>query len=130
MQPIFLTAADVLQIHAHQIQMYGGDVALRDLGLLQSAVAMPQAMFGGHYLHEFPAGMAAAYLFHIAKNHAFVDGNKRAALASSLVFLKLNGFELDAQDKQIEETVLAVACGHMSKDELGLWLSRHIKSTT
>src|SRR5689334_8259996 len=93
--PLFLTLDEVLQLHAHQIQTYGGSEGLRDRGLLESAVVQPQATFAGQYLHEDLAAMAAAYLYHIVANHPFIDGNKRTGMHAADVFLRLNGFELD-----------------------------------
>jgi death-on-curing protein len=78
--PTFLTVEDVPQIHAYQIKHFGGDPAVLDRGLLESAVAQPEQAFGGEYLHADLAAMAAAYLYHLVKNHAFADGNKRPGL--------------------------------------------------
>jgi len=75
MEPVFLTLEDILQIHAEQIDIYGGTHGIRDLNGLESAVATPQASFGGEYLHSTIPAMAAAYLFHICQNHPFLDGN-------------------------------------------------------
>ena len=86
-EPEFLTVEDVLQIHDEQLSAYGGATGIRDQGLLESAVAMPQASFGGAYLHEDLPHMAAAYAFHIAQNQPFLDGNKRTGLVAALVFL-------------------------------------------
>ena len=86
-EPLFFSLDQALLIHTDQIRPYGGSHGLRDLGLLSSALAMPRASFGGVYLHTSLAEMAAAYLFHIAPNHPFLDGNKRAALATVLAFL-------------------------------------------
>ena len=77
--PLFLTLDEVLQLHAYQIKNFGGVEGILDIGLLESAIAMPRQGFGGTYLHPDLASMAAAYLFHIISNHAFQDGNKRAA---------------------------------------------------
>jgi death on curing protein len=77
-EPVFLTLDDVLEIHEQQIERYAGSHGLRDTGALESAVATPQATFGGKYLHGSLYLMAAAYLFHITQNHPFIDGNKRA----------------------------------------------------
>ena len=77
MAPLFLDIHRVLQIHLDMIKTYGGDEGVRDLGLLQSAVAMPQASFDDELLHKDLCEMAAAYLYHITQNHPFVDGNKR-----------------------------------------------------
>ena len=94
--PEFLTLDEVLGIHADQIRRYGGTAGLRDLSLLQSALSMPQATFDDEYLHGTLLEMAAAYLFHLARNHPFVDGIKRTALMCALVFLGLNGYRLEA----------------------------------
>ena len=96
MAPVFLNLAEVLEIHRDQIERYGGQAGIRDLGLLQSALAMPAAGFGGRYLHEDLLEMAAVYLFHIARNHPFVDGNKRTGAVAALVFLSLNDIEIVA----------------------------------
>lgn len=94
--PLFLTREEVLLIHADQIQKYGGDSALRDSGLLESALAQPQAAFEGQWLCKSLVEMAAAYLYHIVQNHPFLDGNKRTGTVAALVFLELNGLELNA----------------------------------
>lgn len=91
-EPDFLTVEEVLIIHDEQIEEYGGIHGIRDKGLLESAVMMAQASFGGEYLHQNLFEMAAAYAFHIAENQSFFDGNKRTALVSALVFLDINGF--------------------------------------
>ena len=83
----FLTLSEVIDIHGNQIELYGGQKGVRDIGLLQSALAQPEASFAGQWLHEDIFLMAAAYAFHICQNHPFFDGNKRTALASALVFL-------------------------------------------
>lgn len=83
-EPSFLTLAEVLEIQRVQTERYGGDLALRDRGLLKSALAQPEASFGGDFLHPTLFAMAAAYAFHIAENQPFVDGNKRTGLAAAL----------------------------------------------
>ena len=119
MQPVaFLSVDDVLLIHSRVIEEFGGDSGLRDRGLLESAVAMPQSTFGGNDLHSGLAGKAAAYHFHLCANHPFVDGNKRVAVAASEVFLLINGHELSASDDEIEELTLGVAKGELSKDQV------------
>ncbi len=90
----------MLWIHSDQVVRYGGASGLRDRGLLESAVAMSRATFGKKYLHRYPFGMAAAYMFHLVQNHPFVDGNKRTGAASALVFLDLNGWEVDISTDQ------------------------------
>ena len=117
MGPCFLTLSDVLDIHRDQIERYGGASGIRDVGLLESALGMPMAGFGGNYLHSDLFEMAAAYLFHICKNHAFVDGNKRTALASAEIFVRLNNQRLNATDEELENLTRGVADGSISKEE-------------
>ncbi len=95
MQPFFFLSVEmVMQIHQRVIEEFGGDMGLRDRGLLESAVAMPQSTFGGSFLHIDLADKAAAYLFHLCANHAFIDGNNRVAVAAAEVFILANGCEL------------------------------------
>ena len=122
--PLFLTLDEVLGIHADQIRCYGGRPGLRDLGLLQSAVAMSETTFDGEFLHGTVFEMAAAYLFHLARNHPFVDGNKRTALMSALVFLGLNGQRLDAESGALYELVDGVAAGSVDKAEVSVFFRR------
>ena len=125
--PQFLTLDDVLAIHADQIRRYGGRRGLRDLGLLASALAMPQASFGGVQLHPSLSEMAAAYLFHLAQNHPFMDGNKRAALAAALVFLWLNDRRLDAGEDELTELVMGIASGRATKADAAVFIGARIK---
>jgi death-on-curing protein len=123
--PLFITMDEALALHADQIGRYGGSHGVRDLGLLSSALALPQATFGGEYLHNGLFEMAAAYVFHIARDHPFVDGNKRTALASALVFLALNSEAIEADDDELTGLVLGVAQGRVSKAEIAVFLQRH-----
>lgn len=125
--PRFLTEAEVLSLHEGAIQRYGGSTGVRDTGLLASALAMPQQGFGGEFAHLVPFGMAAAYTFHLCKNHPFVDGNKRAAFLACVTFLFLNGWHLTSPDEVTADKVLAIAESRMSKDEFALWLSEHAR---
>jgi death-on-curing protein len=120
----FLSIANVLAIHADTIAEEGGSAGVRDIGLLESAVAMPQATYEGAYLHPGVAAMAAAYLFHLCQNHAFLDGNKRTAAFSTVLFLALNGIPDDVlpPESELEHRTLAVARGDMSKTDITLWL--------
>jgi death-on-curing protein len=113
--PVFLTLAEVIDIHSNQIDLYGGQNGVRDFGLLQSALAQPEASFGGKWLHEDIFSMAAAYAFHICQNHPFFDGNKSTALASALVFLELNGISLDDPKGILLEAMLNIAKGALTK---------------
>ena len=115
MAPVFLNLREVLQIHRDQIDRYGGEAGIRDVGLLQSSLAMPAAGFGGSFLHNDLFEMAAGYLFHITQNHPFVDGNKRTGAAASLVFLELNGVDPDVDEDALADIVLAVAKGKANK---------------
>jgi death-on-curing protein len=127
-EPLFLTLGEVVAIHRDQITRYGGSQGVRDWGLLQSAVAMPAAAFGGQYLHGDLCEMAAAYLFHIVQNHPFVDGNKRVGAAAADVFLAMNGVELIAGQDDYAELVLSVARGETSKSAVAEFLRANTES--
>lgn len=126
-EPCFLTVEHALAIHRRTIKEFGGTPAIRDRGLLESAVHMPQAKFGGVYLHAGLPAMAAAYHFHLCKNHALGDGNKRTALAAAEVFLRLNSRILKATDADLERITLGVAEGTVSKKELTAFFRRHAR---
>jgi death on curing protein len=113
--PRFLTLVEVLSILQDQITRYGGEFGIRDLNLLSSAIAVPQAAFGGKPLHADLFEMAAAYAFHICQNHPFLDGNKRVGLASALVFLDLNGVQLSDPDGRLYTLMMGVAQGDVGK---------------
>ncbi len=125
MSPLFLALDEVLEIHQDQITHYGGATGIRDLGLLQSALATPQAGVGTQYFHADLFEMAAAYLFHLVRNHPFVDGNKRTSAAAALVFLEINGIEIRASDEVLVKTVMAVAEGKLQKGALAEFFRRH-----
>ena len=125
-QPVFLTLDEVLALHADQIDRYGGSAGVREIGLLESALAAPRATFGGEYLHDSLPEMAAAYLFHLSRNHPFLDGNKRAGLAAAIAFLGLNGLWLDADPEELADQVLRVAEGTMPKSELAEYIRRRV----
>jgi death-on-curing protein len=118
MPPLFLDLDRVLRIHRSLIERYGGAEGIRDIGLLHSAIAMPQASFGGQFLHKDLFEMAAAYLYHIVQNHAFLDGNKRAGAATAIVFLAMNDVELQADEDALVELTLAVATGQAGKGQI------------
>ena len=124
--PVFLTVIEVLAIHRRIIDEFGGDPSLRDRGLLESAVAMPRAVFGGAFLHDGLAAMAAAYHFHLCRNHPFVDGNKRVALAAAEVFLLVNGARLEADNDAVEQLTFGVAGGRVGKDEVVAFFRVHV----
>ncbi|SFG78196.1 death on curing protein [Desulfotomaculum arcticum] len=114
----FLTLAEVIEIHKDQIERYGGHPGLRDYDLLCSAIAMPEASFGGKYLHLDIFEMAAAYVFYICQDHPFIDGNKRTGLACGLVFLEINGITIIDDVGILYETVMSVASGKLKKVDL------------
>ncbi len=114
----FLSIKDVLILHADQVELYGGKKGVRDAALLESAIAQPQAGFGGEYLHGDIYEMAAAYMFHIVQNHPFFDGNKRAGAISALVFLDLNGIEIEAPKGRLYDLTIFVATGQAGKVEI------------
>ena len=116
MSPQFLSLVEVLEFHEDLLRSFGGKPGIRDLALLESAVAMPQSGTEKKHFHEFPFGMAAAYAYHIAQNHAFVDGNKRTALVAALVFLEINGYPIMGGEEDLEDATREVASGNMNKD--------------
>ncbi len=122
MIPNFLSLAEVLAIHQDQIARYGGATGIRDIDLLKSALGMPPATYGGEFLHTDIYEMAASYLFHLVKNHPFIDGNKRVGAVAALVFLALNGFECHAPQDDLADMVLAVARGDMDKAQVSVFI--------
>ena len=125
MKVVFLTLDEAIALHADQIERYGGRPGIRDLGLLQSALGTPSATFEGRFLHEDLHEMAAAHLFHIVRNHPFVDGNKRVGLMVLLAFLGLNSRRLDANAQEVEDLVLGIARGRVSKAETAVFVQQH-----
>jgi death on curing protein len=124
---VFLTLDEVIALHADQIERYGRRPGIRDLGLLQSALGTPSATFEGRFLHEDLHEMAAAHLFHIVRNHPFVDGNKRVGLMVLLAFLGLNARRLDASPREVEDLVLGIARGRVSKAEATVFIQQHLR---
>lgn len=118
MTPLFLGVDDVLEIHRDQIEKYGGSPGLRDEGLLRSAVAMPSSGMAGEFFHPTLHEMAAAYLYHLAQNHPFIDGNKRVAAVAAFVFLFINGVELTCTEDAYEALVRRAASGEATKREI------------
>ncbi|MDB5810810.1 MAG: Death-on-curing family protein [Betaproteobacteria bacterium] len=113
---IHLTVDIVKEIHAAVLAQFGGSDGIRDEGLLHSAVAAPQATFGGESPFGDLAEVAAAYLFYICRNHPFIDGNKRAAMTAAIVFLRLNGIEPAADSDKWETLLLDVASSRLDRD--------------
>ena len=122
-EPVWLSVEMILDIHAEQLAMFGGPDGLRDLGLLESALARAKnkLVYGQVDLST----LSASYGFGIAKNHPFVDGNKRTAFASIIVFLGLNELEFRAPEAEATVMILALAAGELSEADLARWISQH-----
>ncbi len=127
---LFLSVEDVLLLHSDTMSREGGLSGIRDHGLLDAAIAMPRQQFGGEYLHPTVPAMAAAYLYHLAQNHPFHDGNKRVAVMAAYVFLDVNGWDLDITPAELESVTRGVASGEMKKDDLITWMEQHARSRT
>lgn len=115
-RPRFVSLEEALAWQETAIAAYGGSRGLRDVTLLDSALAQAGQGFGGHYAHEYPFGMAAAYAYHVAKNHPFVDGNKRAALLCCGGFLRMNGWDLVSEGEHAADAILSLA--------MAIWIRR------
>lgn len=124
MEPLFLSLAEILEIHQDQISRYGGATGIRDIELLKSAVGMPSVTYNGVFLHTDIYEMAAAYLFHIAMNHPFIDDNKRVGAVAALIFLTLNGYEFTAPEDDFAIMVLDVASGKIDKSDVTVFIRR------
>ena len=116
----------LLAAHDEQLEEHGGASGIRDMGMFESALARPQNLAA--YKEPDAARLAAAYAFGIAKNHAFVDGNKRTAFVALELFLVLNGCELTADDAQCVLVMLSLASGSFSEAELADWIRRHMRT--
>ncbi len=127
MDPLFLTLDEVLSLHEDQVARYGGSRGVRDLGLLQSAMGSVAATFAGVFLHETVLEMAAAYLYAICRNHPFIDGNKRTAVAASLTFLELHSIELEADEDAFYDLVIGVSEGRTTKAAVAVFLQGHAR---
>jgi death-on-curing protein len=124
-QPIWIGEVQALTLHAQQITLFGGSMGVRDMGLLESALARPKNIWA---YAESPPGLAAlasAYAFGISSNHPFVDGNKRSALMVSFVFLEINRLEVTATQEEAFVTILGLAAGEIAEDQLSAWFERN-----
>ena len=126
-QPSFLDLAEVLDLHREQIEHFGGDPGVRDMGLLDSAVSQPIASAFGEPLHQDLFEQAAAYLFHIVRNHPFVDGNKRTGTFAALVFLEINDVEVDADPDDLADLTISIADGRGTKEDVTRFLREHAR---
>lgn len=118
----FVSLDELLRIHRIAMIDQGSDPGIRDRGLLESAMATPQQQFGGAYLHSDVPAMAAAYSFHLCKNHPFLDGNKRAAFAAMIMFLSDNQWTFECQVDDAERAILELAAGVLSKEGWTTWV--------
>lgn len=123
----YLTLAEVVELHRRIVEASGGASGIRDVGLLESALAQPKASFGAEDLHPTLPDKAAALGFSLVQNHPFIDGNKRVGHAAMETFLVLNGLEIDASVDEQERLMLAVASGAVDRPRLAEWLGVHIK---
>ena len=121
----FITPKRVIRIHDEIIKRYGGFPGLRDYRLLESAVRQASAGFFGKYAHKNIFEMAATYLFHIIKNHAFIDGNKRTGLSVALLFLEQHKIEINLPFEELYEKTIDIAESKMSKEEIALFLKKN-----
>lgn len=118
LDPEFMELEDVFELHADSIARYGGDIGVRDRGLIDAAVAVPRQSFGAEYLHKTLFEMAAAYAFHIAESQGFVDGNKRAGLAAATAFLAMNGYDLIEREDRLYAAMIAISARTLDKGGL------------
>lgn len=123
----FLSLEEVLELHDQVIEEFGGIYGIRDRNLLESAVAQPELFIFGSYVHPEIYDMAAAYLFHIIKNHPFCDGNKRTGLVAAIIFLKINGFSLTMDFDSLYDLTIKVACSELYKEQIAAFFSKNIK---
>lgn len=124
---VHLTVGIVKEIHTEVLEEFGGAPGIRDEGLLDSAVAAPQASFGGQSPFADVIEVAAAYLFYLCRNHPFIDGNKRAAMVATIVFVRLNGIEPAADSDAWETLVLDVAASRLDREQTTLRLSELLR---
>jgi len=123
--PRYLTLDEVLEIHEYQIETYGGSKGIRDRGLLESACAQPMTSFAREERHRTLFEKAAAYVFFVIKNHPFVDGNKRTGLHCALVFLYLNGIEIEIDQKELYRETIALTEGKKELRDFAAILALH-----
>ena len=127
--PVFLGFDEIIEIHHDQIRRYGGHPGIRDPGMLKSAIAMPSATFDGDYLHTDIFEMAAAYLFHIVRDHPFLDDNKRTGAVASVVFLLLNGIDFRTDENDFEKVVILTAEGKIEKATIARFFESNAQIT-
>jgi death-on-curing protein len=119
-EPIWLDVDEVIDMHAQQLALFGGPEGLRDQGLLESALLRPVNQW--HYGQTDMAALAAAYAYGLARNHAFVDGNKRIAFHAMMVFLRVNGIAFAPDPAHATTIILSLAAGEVSEESLTRWI--------
>ena len=127
-EPRWIELEVVLAIHESQLSRFGGSAGIRDQGLLESALARPKQHF--HYGGETSIPrLAAAYCYGIAKNHAFIDGNKRVAFLTAYTFLRDNGYQMTAEQTDVVLTILRLAAGELTEEDLIAWIESNSRPT-
>jgi death-on-curing protein len=119
-EPIWLDVDEIIDMHTEQLAMFGGPEGIRDRGALESAIARPVNKW--HYGETDMASLAAAYAFGLARNHPFVDGNKRTAFHALMVFLRVNGVRFAPDPAHATEIILSLAAGEVSEESLARWI--------
>ena len=122
-----LSAAQVIALHDELIKIFGGTPGLRDKGLLESALSAPFMSFDGEEVYPSVQQKAAQLCYGLIKNHAFIDGNKRIGAHAMLVFLDINGIELEYAQPELVEIILSTADGKSGFEELLKWVANHLK---
>lgn len=124
----YITLKEVLQIHAVMMKRYGGSEAIRDLGLIEAAIARPQAGFGDHEAYPDIFMKAAVLLHSLVRNHGFIDGNKRTGITTCGTFLILNGFKIKTEQDKLVALAISSAEGQLSESQIAEWLKNHSES--
>lgn len=120
-----LSKEQILMLHSQLIEEYGGSDGVRDYNLLDSALENPFQSFGGEELYPTLQARAARLGYGLIKNHCMIDGNKRIGIHAMLVFLAINGIEIDYTQKELYETILAIADGSLEYEDLLKWILEH-----
>jgi death-on-curing protein len=126
--PEFLSRDELVALHDDQLRRYGGFVGVRDEEALTSALATPEARMNGRWVHQDLAGMAAAYLYQLARYRPFVDGNRRTAALAALLFLELNGARMAAEGPELADLVRAAGAGDLDQPAVAGWLRQHVEA--
>ena len=122
-----ITVRQILTLHEFEIKKYGGSPGIRDIGMLKSATGRPFATFNGTDLYSDIYSKSAALIQSIAKNHPFVDGNKRTAFVATTTFLELNKYSLEITQKEVVNYTLRIVNENLSVDEISAWIKKHTK---